>query len=88
MVLYTNGDTHNVPACRPRDVLDTTGAGDGFRAGLLTGLSKGLSLADAVKVGCAVGSFVVETAGAQTQEFTKKELLNRIQSNYGENLDF
>jgi adenosine kinase len=86
--LYENGNTHDIPACKPREVIDTTGAGDGFRAGLLTGLAHGLSLVEAANIGCAVGSFVVETSGAQTQDFTKKDLLDRIRLNYGEELNF
>jgi len=47
-------------------VVDATGAGDAFRAGLLFGLDKGLSLADSVCWGMATGSLKVGHVGAAT----------------------
>ena len=47
-------------------VVDTTGAGDGFRAGVYAGLHHGLDLAACVALGNAVASFVIEAKGAQT----------------------
>jgi sugar/nucleoside kinase (ribokinase family) len=48
------------------EVVDATGAGDAFRAGLLYGLDKGFSLADSVCWGMATGSLKVGTIGAAT----------------------
>ncbi len=73
-----------IPAAKPRVVKDTTGAGDGYRAGLLAGLEKGLTLQQSCQVGSVIGSFVVETVGAQTQVFTKKEVEKRYESTFGE----
>jgi sugar/nucleoside kinase (ribokinase family) len=42
-----------LPPVRP---VDTTGAGDCFNAGLIAGLSRGLDLAHAAALGCAVGA--------------------------------
>jgi fructokinase len=63
---------HRVPAPRV-EVVDTTGAGDGFTAGLLSRISKAdfarLSLEEirsAVMLGCRVGSHVVQALGAVT----------------------
>ncbi len=48
----------------PGNVVDTTGAGDSFYAGLLTGLLRGLSLTDAGKLGAATGACCVTAIGA------------------------
>ena len=50
----------------PGPVLDTTGAGDAFLAGLLTGLLQGMSVADAGRLGAAAGSCCVTAVGAST----------------------
>ena len=50
-----------VDAPGPR--VDTTGAGDSFYAGLLTGLIKGLDLHDAAKLGTAAGACCVTAVG-------------------------
>jgi sugar/nucleoside kinase (ribokinase family) len=51
-----------VPA--PGPVVDTTGAGDSFYAGLLVGLLRGMSLADAGRLGAATGACCVTGLGA------------------------
>jgi fructokinase len=71
------GEEHHVPA-PPAKVVDTTGAGDGFMAGVLVGLSRTFDSAEALRssspdwwrrwvgFGCQVGSRVCERLGAVT----------------------
>lgn len=51
-----------IPA--PGKVVDTTGAGDSFYAGLLAGLLKGMNLADAGRLAAATGACCVTGLGA------------------------
>jgi sugar/nucleoside kinase (ribokinase family) len=44
-------------------VVDTTGAGDCFNAGLIAGLLRGLDLPSAARLGCAVGTASAQAAG-------------------------
>jgi sugar/nucleoside kinase (ribokinase family) len=60
------------------NVVDTTGAGDGFDAGLIVGLVRDLSLEEAVKQGTAIASLVITKLGAMTALPTQKELANFI----------
>ena len=78
-----DGEIH-IPIVKANKVVDPTGAGDGYRAGLLYALHQGLSLEDGCKVGATVGSFVVETQGGQTQEYTKTDFKARYESNFGD----
>jgi sugar/nucleoside kinase (ribokinase family) len=57
-----SGLTH-VPAV-PVDVVDTTGCGDGFDAGMLTGLLLGCDPADAAWLGVACGALVATGLGS------------------------
>ncbi len=47
----------------PGEVIDTTGAGDSFYAGLLTGLLRGLSVRDAGRLGVAAAACCVTAVG-------------------------
>ena len=48
------GEQYNV-GLPPVEPVDTTGAGDCFNAGLITGLLRGLALPQAAAIGCAAG---------------------------------
>lgn len=60
----------------PGPIVDTTGAGDCFYAGLLTGLLKGMSLADAGRLGAATAACCITgmgaTAGLKNYDETRK----------------
>jgi adenosine kinase len=74
----------DIPICKPENpVEDTTGAGDGYRAGVLTGLILDMTLIDSCRLGAVIGSFVIETQGAQTQEYTIDAVRKRFYSTYG-----
>jgi sugar/nucleoside kinase (ribokinase family) len=61
------GDFIEVSAVKPPgDVVDTTGAGDCFYGGLLAGILRGLSVAEAGKLAAAAGACCVTGLGATT----------------------
>ena len=68
---------------RPRQVLDPTGAGDAYRAGLLKGLALGLSWSEAVRMGAVLASFCVEEQGTQEHRVEVYQFWERYQQNFG-----
>jgi adenosine kinase len=72
----------DIPICKPERTVDTTGAGDGYRAGILTGLSLNMTLLDSCRLGSVIGSFVVEHEGAQNHSFLFKDVKKRFFENY------
>jgi len=67
----------------PERVLDPTGAGDAYRAGLIKGLVAGLPMPEAAALGATCASFCVEHSGTQEHAFTKRTFLARHQKNFG-----
>lgn len=63
--IHSEGQTTEVEAISA-DVVDPTGAGDAYAAGLVHGLADGLDLVEASRLGGAVAACVVERVGAQT----------------------
>jgi 2-dehydro-3-deoxygluconokinase len=60
---FTEEGNAHVPSFHVERVVDPVGAGDGFAAGFVSGLLDGLSLAEAVKRGNAVGAMVTMVNG-------------------------
>jgi ribokinase len=56
------------------EVVDTTGAGDAFAAGLTVGLAEGMADADALRFACAVGALTATQLGTQTASPTRAEV--------------
>ncbi|WP_128253410.1 adenosine kinase [Falsirhodobacter deserti] len=62
--ILSEGQRWHIPA-QPTEVVDATGAGDLFAAGLLWGLTSGRSLEDAGRMGCIAASEVIDHIGAR-----------------------
>lgn len=77
--VHSQEESFDIPASKAEKVVNPTGAGDAFRAGLLTKLTEGVSLRDAVKFGNAVASLVVEIEGTLLEDLDLDEIENRIQ---------
>ena len=56
-------ERYHVPGFGVRKVVDTVGAGDGFAAGVITGLMEDLPLRDAVRRAAAIGAIQVMSRG-------------------------
>ena len=79
-----HGDTtEQIPAVRAKRAVDPTGAGDSYRSGLLKGLSMGLPVVEAAKIGSTVASFTVEEYGTQGHNFTLDECRERHKQAFG-----
>ncbi len=75
-----------IPAARLASgaVVDPTGAGDGFAAGLLAGLVWGFSPVESAQLGAVIASYVLEAVGCQTNLPDRAALAGRYRANFGE----
>ena len=82
-VIYTRGQTHTVPCAKPRAVVDPTGCGDAYRAGLIHGLLRGLDWETTGRVASLMGAIKIESRGPQNHTFTRAEFDRRYRENFG-----
>ncbi len=81
--IYTEERTWTVPAVKPRAVVDPTGCGDAYRAGLIHGLLRGLDWETTGRIASLMGSIKIESRGPQNHDFTKAEFDRRYQDHFG-----
>lgn len=82
--VITQGGSAAVPAVPMTAVVDPTGAGDGFAAGLLAGLLRGARPVASAQLGAVVASFVLEAVGCQANLPDWDMALARYREFFGE----
>ena len=82
-IIYTKDRTLTIPAARPRAIVDPTGCGDAYRAGLIHGLLHGLDWEAAGRTASLMGALKIESRGPQNHVFTKAEFDQRFQEHFG-----
>ncbi|MEW6612222.1 MAG: carbohydrate kinase family protein [Pseudomonadota bacterium] len=82
-LILANGQMLEVPPARPAQVLDPTGCGDAYRAGLLFGLEQGMDLQTTARVASLMGAIKIETHGTQNHTFAWSEFSTRFAENFG-----
>ena len=82
-LIQTDRGVDEVPAVPPSQVLDPTGAGDAYRAGLLKGLALGLDWPEAARMGAVLASFCVEQQGTQEHRLEVPEFWGRYTEHFG-----
>lgn len=77
--IWINGKRMEVTAIRPASVVDTTGAGDAFRAGFYAGRYRNYGVQKSALIGSAAASFVIESVGSLTKIPTWEQVLSRTE---------
>ena len=73
ILLATDGARHEIPAA-PATVVDTTGAGDAYAAGVMAALARGLPLPECGRWGSVAAAEVIGHFGARPQADLKRSL--------------
>ncbi|MGD0502366.1 MAG: carbohydrate kinase family protein [Steroidobacteraceae bacterium] len=83
-VIYTKDRTWTIPCAKPKAVVDPTGCGDAYRAGLIHGLLHGLNWETTGRLASLMGAIKIESRGPQNHQFSRPELLRRYAENFGQ----
>ena len=82
--IYADGVRHDIPAVPASAVVDPTGCGDAFRAGLLHGLTHGWAWPQTGRLASLLGSLKIAQRGAQNHHFTAASIRSAYEAAFGE----
>jgi adenosine kinase len=74
----------SVPSAKVSAIMDPTGAGDAYRAGLLKGLSIGRDIEASARIGAVAAAYAVEKYGTQEHSYSFAEFSARYEKDFGQ----
>lgn len=78
--LLENGKIINIKAVKPAKIVDPTGCGDAYRAGVLYGMSQNWDLKESCELGSKIAAKAIEKRGTQEHKFQNLHSLTSKQS--------
>jgi len=82
-VIYTKDRAISIPCAKARAVVDPTGCGDAYRAGLIHGLLHGLDWETTGRIASLLGTIKIESRGTQNHTFTPSQFEQRYEAAFG-----
>jgi adenosine kinase len=82
--LIVDGEEYHIPSAAPEQVVEPTGAGDAYRAGLMRGIQLGLPWPVAGRMGALAATYVLEQVGTQNHSFTIASFIARYRQTFGD----
>lgn len=84
--IYSENEKISVKAVKLKKIIDPTGAGDAYRAGLIKGLINGWPLKKTAQFASVVASYAVEKQGTQEHKFGWNHIRERYYKSYKETI--
>lgn len=81
--IYANGECFEIPTVTASAVVDPTGCGDAYRAGLLFGITSGFDWPTTGRLASLMGSIKIASQGGQNHAFTAAEIADRFEKEFG-----
>jgi adenosine kinase len=82
-VIHAQGREFTIPSAKPKAVVDPTGCGDAYRAGLIHGLLRELPWDVTGRIASLIGAIKIESRGTQNHRFTRAEFAERFATSFG-----
>jgi len=84
--IHVEGQQLDIPCVKAEDVVDPTGCGDAYRAGLLYGIAIGRDWRATGQLASLMGSLKIACRGGQNHAPTRDEIVSRYQREFGAKL--
>ncbi len=82
-IIYADGKEMRIPTTTATKLLDPTGCGDAYRAGLLYGIQKGWDWETTGRLASLLGSLKIASRGGQNHKQTREEIVALFQQHFG-----
>ena len=83
-IIHAGGATYAIPAVRPSAIVDPTGCGDAYRAGLLYGIGHDWDWESTSKLASVMGTIKIESRGGQNHAVDRDTIALRYRDAFGE----
>ena len=80
--IHTKDQIIKIPAVKTNSVVDPTGCGDAYRAGLIFGLINDMDLETTGRIASMMGSKKISCHGTQNHSFTLEEFRSYFKDEY------
>jgi adenosine kinase len=85
-IIFAGGREHRIDVVAPERMVDPTGCGDAYRAGLLYGIANDLDWATTGQLASLLGSIKIAQRGAQNHQFTRDAVAARYREVFNTSL--
>ena len=85
--IFAGGKEIEIPPVKPTEILDPTGCGDAYRAGLVHGITRGMSWEDTGRLASLLGSIKIAHRGTQNHELTPDAVVGAFEAAFGHAID-
>ncbi|MBY0498990.1 MAG: carbohydrate kinase family protein [Nitrosomonas sp.] len=82
-LIYADGKKFVISSVKPKEIVDPTGCGDAYRAGLLFGIVHNLGWQTTGQLGSLMGSLKIAQRGGQNHQFSRDEIDQYYFENFG-----
>ena len=81
--IYVKGERHEIPCVQADKIVDPTGCGDAYRAGLLFGIVNGFDWPTTGRLASLMGAIKIASQGGQNHMATAEQIADRFEVEFG-----
>ncbi len=82
-LIYADNRQIAIPTPKPKAIVDPTGCGDAYRAGLLYGITSGWDWETTGRLGSLMGSLKIASRGGQNHRYSQGEIADLYKQHFG-----
>ncbi|MGB7541819.1 MAG: PfkB family carbohydrate kinase, partial [Burkholderiales bacterium] len=84
--IYADGQRLDIPCVKAEEVVDPTGCGDAYRAGLLYGIAAGFDWRKTGQIAALMGAIKIASRGGQNHSISRERIAELYRRNFGSDL--